>query len=226
MQAPETAWWEQVCLRLKIAGGSRVTTPSLPCAIVEPRGSCQSYPGEIQRETLSKTVGGTIRSWPTLTMRDCDIWGRIENKNPRDWRYSMRAIQKLLKGMPRWDLRLGKDPNSHTCVHRWGAAALLTKNSEAKTTLKEWEDPTQHGSQTQGRAEWRIQAKPPARERQARVWKAGAECLRLLQSARAFHRQVNPTPNLRDNRLGGSVRADPAVSCCLHFLRGKKKKCP
>ena len=68
--APETAWWEQACLRLKISGGCEDSSPPQPYVIISPQGSSQSHPGEIQRETLSKTVRGSDRSWPALTERD------------------------------------------------------------------------------------------------------------------------------------------------------------
>ena len=55
--------------------------------------------------------------------------------------------------------------DSRTCMPVQGqvTVALLTKNSEAKNTLKEREDLTQHCSQAAGRAEWRILVEPSVR---------------------------------------------------------------
>ena len=39
----------------------------LPCVIVSLWDSSQHHPGEIQRQTLPKTVGSHDRLWPTLT---------------------------------------------------------------------------------------------------------------------------------------------------------------
>ena len=49
--------------------------------------------------------------------------------------------ETLLKEEP----RLVRDVGSHACAHRWDTVVLLTKNSEAENTLKEWEDLIQHG---------------------------------------------------------------------------------
>ena len=63
-------------------------------------------------------------------------------------------------------------------------------------------------------------AEPPVRERQAQVWKAGAEC---LQSARSFHRQVNPIPTCRitgSTELRGLAQEFPAA----YISSGKRRK--
>ena len=47
--------------------------------------------GELQRETLSKTVGGTGRLWIALTERDFVFWGEVEHAEnwPRTWCFSV-----------------------------------------------------------------------------------------------------------------------------------------
>ena len=67
-------WLEQAYLRLRITGGGSESTPPLPRVIVALRDSSQSHLGEIQRETLSKTVGGSGRLWPALTVRDSGLF--------------------------------------------------------------------------------------------------------------------------------------------------------
>ena len=60
----------------------------------------QCHEGEIQRETSSKTVGGSGRLWPALTEILFVISGvgeHIENRSPRARYHSVEATQKLLK---------------------------------------------------------------------------------------------------------------------------------
>lgn len=63
--------------RMKISGGSGVSTMAPPCVIAQLRESYQHNLGKIQRETLSKTVRGAVKRWPTLTVRDCVIFGEV-----------------------------------------------------------------------------------------------------------------------------------------------------
>ena len=55
------AWQEQAPSRLRITEGSGESTLPLTCGIVLLRDSAQHHQGEIQRENLSKTVGGSGR---------------------------------------------------------------------------------------------------------------------------------------------------------------------
>ena len=107
-------------------------------------------------------------------------------------------------------LSLGRDPGAQAAARSWDMAALLIKNTEAENTLKEWRDPTQHSSQAEGRAEWRIGAEPPVREWQAWVWKAGAECLRFAPVSQSLSQTVNPTPTCRITEKRGQAQEFPA----------------
>ena len=104
--ATETAWLEQAWLRTP--GGSQQVNPTTTPAIVSPRDSSQRRLGEIQKETLSKTVRSSDRLWSALTERDLAIWGEgacVENRIARTPRTSMGATQKLMGG-PNVDLVL------------------------------------------------------------------------------------------------------------------------
>ena len=83
----KTAQREQAHPKLRITGGSEKSTLPPPCVILLLWDSSQCQPGEIQREALPETVGGSGRLWPTLTERDFVIWGKgehMENRFPRD----------------------------------------------------------------------------------------------------------------------------------------------
>ena len=61
----------------------------------------------------------------------------MEKRSPRDPHYSMGAIGKLLKWYLRCTQGLARDQGMQACA--WaGCTALLTKNSEAENTLREF----------------------------------------------------------------------------------------
>ena len=68
--------------------------------------------------------------------------------------------------------------------------------------MKEGNDLTQHDSGGEGSLEWRIWDKPPVREPQAQLWKAGAECLRFALASQNLSQTGKPNPHLWDYRLG------------------------
>ena len=73
MWDPKTAQWKQAGLRLKTSGESRDSMLSPPCVIVELRGYSQCHLGKIQRETLSKIVGGCKKMASPNGERLCDL---------------------------------------------------------------------------------------------------------------------------------------------------------
>ena len=92
MLTPETAWQEQALLR---EWGQH---PNIALCYSITVGLFPGHPGEIQKETLSKTVRGSDSQWPTLTERDSVIFTErecMENRPLRAQCCSMGATQKF-----------------------------------------------------------------------------------------------------------------------------------
>ena len=111
--AAETAWWAQAHLKLRIAQGSGDSNLSPPHVIVSLQDCYQCYLGEIQRETISKTVRGSGRWWPALTERDCDFGGGGVHGQYTPQGSGLQHeghTEILLKEELRRDSRLGRGP--------------------------------------------------------------------------------------------------------------------
>lgn len=113
---------------------------------------------------------------------------------------------------------------SHTSVNGWDTVALLTKIQRQRIYWRN-ENLAEHGLWMEGSTEWRIWAELPVRERQAQVWKAGAECLRCAAAIQSLKQRGKPNPHLWHYRLHRVVKSGSWVSCYVDFLRGKEKKC-
>ena len=83
----------------------------------------------------------------------------------------------------------------------------------------------QHRSSIEGSSEWRIRDESLVQERQALVYKRGAKCLRFAAVSQILLQTGEPNPYLQDYKLSRLARPGSGISCCVHFLRGKREKC-